>query len=139
MHSTYPQAGQKTSALVLHRQFRPEPPARQRTAAPCGLLGALALVTLVELAIIHHLEAFADPLAFGCLFAGPAVATEAPGRHVLYFGDSLVKHAMIPGRASESDGLRWLQLRHRVVACSRNVLHVPTHTRCWRATLGRRV
>jgi hypothetical protein len=65
-----------------------------------------ALVGLVESAVSRHREGLADLVAAQFDFAGRAARGEAPGRDVLFFGDSVVKFGVVPRLIQERTGLR---------------------------------
>jgi hypothetical protein len=67
-----------------------------RGRAPRGLLGMLALVLAAEGFVArHHLDVTSPTFASWSLSAR-AAGRDAPGRDVLFLGDSLVKHGLVP-------------------------------------------
>src|SRR5580693_6853269 len=113
MDSADPMAARKALSLVPHRRFRPGAAnrgVRRRAAVPWGLLGAILIVAAVEASLVRHADALVDNLAFGCLFAGPAARVEAPECDILFLGDSLAKHALIPRLIEEGAGRRGYNL-----------------------------
>src|SRR4051794_5065025 len=81
-----------------HRRFHPAPAtaARRRAALPVGLLGMLAIVTAVELAVAGQGSDLLAPVSFSWRFSAQSARTRAPGRDVVCLGDSLAKHTLAP-------------------------------------------
>jgi len=77
---------------------------------PRGLLGMVALVVLVELAIGGRRMDFTTVWADDWRRAGEAATRQARGRDVLCFGDSLVKFGILPRVIEARSGLRCYNL-----------------------------
>ena len=73
--------------------------------APLGLLGMVALVAAVESSLGRQADRFATTSALSAQLSGEAARREAPGRSVLFFGDSLAKHGLIPSVFERAAGL----------------------------------
>lgn len=88
----------------LHRQFlrqREKP----RAPFPLGLFGTLGLILAVESFIAHDPARFTDTVAYAWSRSARDARVNAKGNDVLFAGDSLVKHGLVPSVVSESGGL----------------------------------
>lgn len=84
-----------------------EPPGnRRRRRVPTGLIGMLALVWAVEGHLDRHGPDFTTVWASAWNRSGKAARREAPKCEVLCFGDSLLKHGVIPKVLEERLGRR---------------------------------
>ena len=77
---------------------------------PRGLIGALVLIGLVELAVGRFADLPSRPEAVVWREADRAARSEAVGADVLILGDSLVKFGLLPGVLAERTGLRAVNL-----------------------------
>jgi hypothetical protein len=79
-------------------------------ATPCGLVGMLAIVLVVETCVERHRDEFASPV--GAMFeaTGRASRSEVLGRDVLFFGDSVVKFGVAPRVIEGRTGFRGYNL-----------------------------
>lgn len=77
---------------------------------PRGLIGAVVLVGLVELAVGQFADLPSRPEAVVWREADRAARSEAVGADVLILGDSLVKFGLLPGVLAERTGLRAVNL-----------------------------
>lgn len=70
----------------------------QKTASrrPAGLLGMLAVIALVELFVARHRLDLTSPATLTWALSGQAARTEARRCRVLCFGESLMKHGLLP-------------------------------------------
>jgi hypothetical protein len=71
---------------------------------PWGLLGMFGLVLAIETAVARDVLDFSDPVSLSWRLAARSARSEAPRRDVLCTGDSLVKHALIPGIIAARSG-----------------------------------
>jgi hypothetical protein len=81
-------------------------PDRLAVRLPWGLLGMLALVLVVEGSVASLRDDLIRPLGESWRFAATAAETQATGRDVLCFGDSLVKYGVLPSVIEARTGLR---------------------------------
>lgn len=72
---------------------------------PSGLVGMLALVVAIEAAVARHALELRTPPTSSWTLSARAARREAPRASVLCFGDSLVKHGILPAVVSERTGL----------------------------------
>ncbi len=91
-----------------HRVFQKAGDARPRTrtAWPVGLLGMLVLVTAVESGELATGARYIDPIVYSWCFSARHARESVAGRDVLYFGDSLAKHGLIPEAIDRATGRR---------------------------------
>lgn len=78
---------------------------RAFVALPGGLIGMLVLVVAIEGSIAGRWLEFSDPVVLSWRFSDRAARVNAPGRDVLFLGDSLVKHGLIPSVFRQETGL----------------------------------
>lgn len=98
-----PTALRTVTARWPHRRFRPT--ARAGGRLPGGLLGMLALVAAVELAVVRCDSRFVTPVVYGWGFsARAATGAKVTGAEVLCLGDSLVKHGLSPRVLKDATG-----------------------------------
>jgi hypothetical protein len=69
---------------------------RKHRHVPRGLLGMLAIVVVVESYVGRHPIDFTDTSRYSWTLSDAAVRREAKSAQVLCFGDSLVKHGLLP-------------------------------------------
>lgn len=82
----------------------------RRRKIPWGLVGMVALVACVEVAVARRRDDLAGPVAAQLDFVGDAARSEAIGRDVLCFGDSVVKFGVLPRLIEQETGLRAFNL-----------------------------
>ena len=68
----------------------------RRGAAPWGLVGMVALALAAEGFVAGHSIDFTGPDTASWCLSAAAAGRDAPGRAVLFLGDSLVKHGLVP-------------------------------------------
>ena len=73
---------------------------------PWGLVGMLGLVIAIEGTISRRWLDFSDPVSVSWRFMDRAARSEAAGCDVLFLGDSLVKHGLLPSVIRRETGLR---------------------------------
>lgn len=78
----------------------------KRGGSPKGLLGALALVVMIEAFVARHDLDLLDASTWQYRLVGPQTAAHALGRDVLCFGDSLTKVSVLPQVVQARSGLR---------------------------------
>lgn len=84
---------------------------RGRTSAvPWGLLGAIGLMVAIECNLGRNWLDLSDPVSLSWRYADDAACTEAAGCEVLFLGDSLVKHGLIPSIVESESGIRSINL-----------------------------
>jgi hypothetical protein len=86
------------------------PPRRRSAVVPWGLVGTIGLVILLEGTVSRHPQEFSDPVCLSWHFADRAARDDASGRDVLFLGDSLVKHGLIPSVLQAESGLTSVNL-----------------------------
>ena len=79
---------------------------RATHAWPWGLISALALTAAIEWTVAHAGPKFLDPVAACWALTAGEAKTRTPGCDVLFAGDSLVKHSLIPRFVDEVTGRR---------------------------------
>ncbi len=91
-----------------HHEFRPSAGARTRASRgwPGGLIGMLALVAALEWTIAHNGSRYLDHISISWALSAQAANTKASDCDVLYVGDSLVKHSLIPRTIDAVTGRR---------------------------------
>jgi hypothetical protein len=82
------------------------PPDRSRAGLPSGLLGMVALVVIVEAAILGLRSDIATPWADDWRLSAEAASTKATEAEILCFGDSLVKYGVLPNVIEARSGLK---------------------------------
>ena len=70
----------------------------------------VVLVIAIEASVSRRRLDFSDPTSLSWQYADRAARRDAPGCDVLFLGDSLVKHGLIPSVFQESSGLRGANL-----------------------------
>lgn len=70
--------------------------ARNRAMLPAGLVGMIALVAAIELGLARSEDRFTTLWAAAWEHSGWAASRRAPRCEILAFGDSLVKHGLVP-------------------------------------------
>ncbi len=88
----------------------PVVPVRRRRTLPGGLLGMIVLVAVLELTLARAEPRFTTIWADAWKFSGWAAARKAPLCQILCFGDSLVKHGVVPRIIEERTGRRCYNL-----------------------------
>lgn len=88
----------------------PNDPEHRRRTLPGGLLGMIGLVLAVELGLAHAEQGLTTIWAAAWKHSGWAAAKKAPLCEILCFGDSLVKHGIVPRIIQERTGRRCYNL-----------------------------
>ncbi len=90
-----------------HPATTPDPAAiRRRTGRiPWGFLGALVAIVAAESIVAPRWRELSDPVSLSWRFADEAARHDAKGKDLLFLGDSLVKHGLIPSVVEASSGL----------------------------------
>jgi hypothetical protein len=88
----------------------PCPAPRKAAAFPLGLVGMLGLVIAIEGTISHRWLDFSDPVSLSWRFMERGARSESAGCDVLFLGDSLVKHGLLPSVIRRETGLRSVNL-----------------------------
>lgn len=87
-----------------------QPPRRRTGVVPWGFVGMIALVAAAEWNVSGRWRELSDPTSLSWQFADRAARHEAAGRDVLFLGDSLVKHGLVPSVFESESGLRSVNL-----------------------------
>ncbi len=104
MASTASIADRATLERRPHRRFQRASETEARSAWPSGLFGMFVLVTAIELGILATGPRYIDPIVYSWCFSARQARVSAAGCDVLYLGDSLVKHSMIPDALDRATG-----------------------------------
>ena len=72
---------------------------------PAGFLGMLALIVSIEAYLGARPLEFNTSVSLSWVYSARAIPREAPGRDVLFFGDSLIKFGLIPQVFEKHSGL----------------------------------
>jgi hypothetical protein len=88
------------------------PPARRRRAGlvPWGVIGMCGLIVAIEASVARRWPDLSDPVSLSWRFADRAARNDAAGCDVLFLGDSLVKHGLVPSVLQRASGLRSVNL-----------------------------
>ncbi len=79
---------------------------RRRTGSiPWGFLGAIVAIVAIESSVAPRWRELSDPVSLSWRFADEAARHDAKGKDLLFLGDSLVKHGLIPSVIKASSGL----------------------------------
>lgn len=70
----------------------------------------VVLIVAVESAVSRRWQDLSDPVSLNWKFADRGARTEAAGCEVLFLGDSLVKHGLVPSVVQRESGLRGVNL-----------------------------
>ncbi len=89
---------------------RGDPRNRRRAAVPWGLVGMLGLIVAIEGRVARNWLDLSDPVSLSWRFSAEAAATQAPGSDVIFLGDSLVKHGLVPTVFERATGRRAVNL-----------------------------
>jgi hypothetical protein len=108
MNSPMPEPATATGVVgtIPHRAFRPESRARQARAWPSGVIGALALVVVIEWAVAYAGPKFLGEIAADWALSMAATKRHATGKDMIFVGDSLIKHGLVPRFVDEATGRR---------------------------------
>ncbi len=79
---------------------------RRAASLPWGLVGMLGLVIAIEGTISRRWLDFSDPVSVSWRFMDRAARSDAVGCDVLFLGDSLVKHGLLPSVIRRETGIR---------------------------------
>ena len=71
----------------------------------------IGLIVAVESAVSRRWRDLSDPVSLNWQFADRAARDDATGRDVLFLGDSLVKHGLVPSVFERESGLERRQPR----------------------------
>lgn len=93
----------------MNADVTPQSP-RSRAVHPKGLLGMLAAVVVIELLVARHRLDLTPIVGTDWNQVGRRVAQESNGNDVLCFGDSLMRHGVLPRVVEERTGRRCLSL-----------------------------
>ncbi len=89
----------------------PRPGVRRLTSTvPWGLLGAIGLIVAIEWNLGRNWLDLSDPVSLSWRYADDAARTDAAGCDVLFLGDSLVKHGLIPSVVTRESGIKSVNL-----------------------------
>jgi hypothetical protein len=88
----------------------PRPARRKAVSVPWGVVGMLGLVIAIEGTVSRRWLDFSDPVSLSWRFMDRAARSEAAGCDVLFLGDSLVKHGLLPSVIRTETGLRSVNL-----------------------------
>lgn len=77
---------------------------------PWGLVGMIVVVVAIESSVSRRWLDFSDPTSLSWQFADRAARADARGRDVLFLGDSLVKHGLVPSVFERESGLKGVNL-----------------------------
>ena len=86
------------------------PRRRPTEAVPWGVIGMVFLVIAIEASVSRRWLDFSDPTSLSWQYADRAARRDAPACNVLFLGDSLVKHGLVPSVFDEASGLRGVNL-----------------------------
>ena len=86
------------------------PSGRRMSPIPWGAVGMIGLIAAVECFVSRHWVDFSDPVSLSWRFSAEAAETEAPGCELLFLGDSLVKHGLVPSVIERATGRRAVNL-----------------------------
>ncbi len=89
----------------------PMPRDRRRVSVvPWGVLGAIGLIAAIEWHLGRNWLDLSDPVSVSWRYADDAASTESAACDVLFLGDSLVKHGLIPSVVERESGIKSVNL-----------------------------
>jgi hypothetical protein len=77
---------------------------------PVGFIGMIGLIIAIEGLVSRHWLAWSDPVSLSWQFSDRAARHEARDCEVLYLGDSLVKHGLVPSVLQHESGVKGVNL-----------------------------
>jgi len=94
-----------------HHEDVPRSATRRRGGAvPWGFLSMISLVVAIEANVSRRWRELSDPTSLSWQYADRAARYDAAGRDVLFLGDSLIKHGLVPSVFERESGLRGVNL-----------------------------
>ncbi|MHB1556218.1 MAG: hypothetical protein ACYC61_01940 [Isosphaeraceae bacterium] len=118
-----PETSTRSGPIVRGRPARPDlahgtstsaapmPRVRRRASVvPWGVLGAIGLIVAIEWTLGRNWLDLSDPVSVSWRYADDAASHESALCNVLFLGDSLVKHGLIPSVVERESGIKSVNL-----------------------------